>query len=67
MITLCAATHKVMLGIEKRQIKKFQSDMLTYFDSNHPEIASEIEEKKVLSDELIGKIVDIAMEFKATV
>ena len=67
VITLCAATHKVMLGIEKRQIKKFQSDMLTYFDSNHPEIASEIEEKKVLSDELIGKIVDIAMEFKATV
>lgn len=67
VITLCAATHKVMLGIEKRQIKKFQSDMLTYFYSNHPEIASEIEEKKVLSDELIGKIVDIAMEFKATV
>ena len=41
--------------------------MLTYFASNHPEIASEIEENKALSDELIEKIVTVAKEFKATV
>lgn len=64
VITLCAATHKVMLGIEKKQIKKFQADMLTYFEAAHPEIGQEIEEKKALSEELIEKIVETAREFK---
>ena len=64
VITLCAATHKVLLGIEKSGIKQFQADMLNYFDSAYPEIGREIEEKKVLSDELIEKIVETAKEFK---
>lgn len=64
VITLCAATHKVMLGVEKREIKKFQAEMLQYFDREYPEIGQEIEEKKVLSDELIEKIVETAKEFK---
>ena len=64
VITLCAATHKVMLGIEKKEIKKFQADMLTYFETAHPEIGQEIEETKALSEELIEKIVETAKEFK---
>ena len=38
--------------------------MLTYFETVHPEIGEEIEEKKVLSDELIEKIVKTAKAFK---
>lgn len=64
VITLCAATHKVLLGIEKKEIKKFQADMLTYFETAHPEIGQEIEETKALSEELIEKIVETAKEFK---
>ena len=64
VITLCAATHKVMLGVEKTKIKQFQMDMLQHFDTEHPEIGQEIEEKKVLTDELIEKIVETAKEFK---
>ena len=64
VITLCAATHNVLLGVEKTQIKKFQGDMLRFFDLNYPEIGQEIEEKKVLSDEMIGRIVEKAREFK---
>ena len=64
VITLCAATHKVLLGVEKPRIKQFQTDMLNYFDIEHPEIGREIEETKVLSDELIDKIVETAKEFK---
>ena len=64
VITLCAATHKVLLGIEKKEIKKFQADMLTYFKTAHPEIEQEIEEMKALSEELIEKIVETAKEFK---
>ena len=64
VITLCAATHKVMLGIEKAKIKQFQADLLRHFDSDYPEIGQEIEEKKVLTEELIEKIVETAKEFK---
>ena len=64
VITLCAATHKVLLGVEKTKIKQFQYDMLQMFEIEHPEIGQEIEEKKVLTEELIDKIVETANEFK---
>lgn len=37
---------------------------MTWFDTKYPNIGEEIEEKKVLSDELIDQIVLIAEEFK---
>ena len=53
-----------MLGIEKMKIKQFQMELLRYFDSEYPEVGAEIEEKKVLTDEMIEKIVEVAKEFK---
>ena len=38
--------------------------MLTYFETAHPEIGQEIEDRKVLSDDLIEKIVETAKAFK---
>ena len=65
VITLCVATHKVLVDVEISKIKDFQKDMLNFFEIEHAEIVNEIEEKKVLSDELIDKIVEIAKEFKS--
>lgn len=65
VITLCVATHKVFLDIEISKIKTFQKDLLNFFQIEHAEIVNEIEEKKVLSDELIDRIVEIAKEFKS--
>lgn len=64
VITLCAATHKIFLGIDKKEIRQFCLDLMTWFDTKYPNIGEEIEEKKVLSDELIDQIVLIAEEFK---
>lgn len=64
VITLCAATHKVFLGIDKKEIRQFRLNLMTWFDTKYSEIGKEIEEKKVLSDELIDQIVSIAEEFK---
>ena len=64
VITLWAATHKIMTGIPVKEVKKFQMDMLEYFDVKYPEIRDEINEKKVLSDELGEKILKVAEEFK---
>ena len=64
VITLCAATHKVLLGVDKANIKSFQKEMLSYFETEHPEIGQEIEESKALTEELTEKIVEAAGEFK---
>ena len=40
------------------------ADLLEYFDNVYPEIGKEIDEKKVLSDELGEKILQAADEFK---
>ena len=64
VITLCAATHKIFLGIDKKEIRQFRLALMTWFDTKYPNIGEEIEEKKVLSDELIDQIVLIAEEFK---
>ena len=64
VITLVVATHKMMVDVEIKQVKKFQTDMLRYFDVNHPEIGQELTEKKVLTEELEQKILQTAEEFK---
>ena len=64
VITLCVATHKLMVDVEKKEIKKYQKDLLEYFDNVYPEIGKEIETTKQLSDQLVEKIVKAAEEFR---
>ncbi|MFQ7310914.1 F0F1 ATP synthase subunit alpha [Drancourtella sp. An210] len=64
VITLCVATNKKMVGIPLKEIKKYQKEILEYFDSVYPEIGREIEEKKVLTEELTEKILKAAEEFR---
>ncbi|MFQ9014845.1 MAG: F0F1 ATP synthase subunit alpha [Lacrimispora saccharolytica] len=64
VITLVAATHKKMMHVEVKKMKAYQMEMLEYFDRTYPEIGQEIEEKKVLTEELIEKIERAAEEFK---
>ncbi len=64
VITLVTARHKIFVDVEVRRIKEYQMNMLAWFDSTHPEIGQEINEKKVLSEELEARILDAAKEFK---
>lgn len=64
VITLCAATNRVLLGVKKADVKQFQADMLSFMDTQYPEIGKEIEETGDLTDELADKIVEAAEEFK---
>ena len=67
VITLVAATGKVMLDVEPAKIKKFQTAMLAYFEERYAEIGREIETQKTIDDELIARIRAVAEEFKANV
>lgn len=64
VITLCAATHKLLLDVETKKVKEVQLEMLDYFDREYPEVCKAIEDKKVLDDEVLQKILDIVKEFK---
>lgn len=66
VVTLCAATHKVMLDIEKSRVKQFQMDLLEHFHALHPEVLKAIETEKVLTDELKQQILEIAGAYKKT-
>lgn len=64
VISLVVATKKVMMLVETKDIKEFQTEMLAFFEDNNPEIIREIEGKKVISEELTNKIVGIATQFR---
>ena len=64
VIILCCAQHKLMLDVPVKEIRKFTLDMLSYFEANHSDIIAEINDKKVMTDELDAKIVAAAKEFK---
>ena len=63
VITLWTATHKIFLNVEVKKIKETQKGMLEYFKNAHPEIITELNETKALSDELGEKILAAAREY----
>jgi F-type H+-transporting ATPase subunit alpha len=63
VITLITATNKMFVDVDTKATKKYQTDMLAYFDTAYPEIGKEIEENKVINDELVTKILDAAKSF----
>lgn len=64
VITLVAATHKKMMHVDPEKVKAYQGEMLEYFETSPSRDWTEIEEKRVLDDELTEKICNVAEEFK---
>lgn len=67
VITLCAATHKLLLDVPVKEIKMFQKGMLSYIDEKYPQIGAELEELHVLNDTLIDRITSAVKEYKSQV
>ena len=64
VIVLCAATNKLFLDIPVKKLKGFVKELLEYFENRHQDIIDEIENSKVLTDELSEKIKQATIEFK---
>lgn len=62
VITLCAATHKKMIGIPLKGLKEYQKELLEYIGNLYPEIIRKLSEEKVLTEELEDNIVKAAEE-----
>lgn len=63
VITLVAATNKLFLNVDIKKVKQTQMDMLAYFKDAEPDIIKEIEEGKVLTDDLKEHILEAGKEF----
>lgn len=64
VITLCLANHGGFDEIETKGVKDFQNQVLSFFREAHKEICGEIEEKKMLTNELQEAIIGAAEEYK---
>ena len=63
VITLVAATNKLFLNVDIKKVKQTQMDMLAYFKDAEPDVIKEIEEGKVLTDDLKEHILEAGREF----
>lgn len=63
VVTLVAATNKLFLDTDIKKVKQTQMDMLAYFKDSEPDILKELEDEKVLTDELKERILEAAKAF----
>ena len=64
VILLCVSNAKLLLDIPLEKNKTFLDDLYAHIKNQYPEIIDEINEKKVLSEELQDKIKSITIDFK---
>lgn len=67
VILLCASNYDLLVGVPVKEIKNFRYELVNYFKANHADLIIDIEEKKMLTDELIQRIVLAAKDYKKQV
>src|SRR5699024_5101839 len=63
IILLYAASHRMHNEIPLKELRHETEEMVAYFEQKHPEIVKEIEDKKVLTDELAQAIEQGILEY----
>ena len=64
VILLCAANHRLLMDVPVNEIKSFTEDLVSFFEAKYSQLVREIDEKKVLTDEVTEQIVQAVKEFK---
>ena len=65
VILLCAASSRLLLDVPVKEIGAFKEGLIEYVEASHPEIIEEINERKVMTDELKEKILTVTKEYKS--
>ena len=63
VLSLFSGKYKFLKDIPVDSVEDFEEKMLLFMKANHPEILSEIAEKKELSDDLIARIKEALDQF----
>ena len=66
ILIIFAGTNGFLDDLEIEELEKFEEEIISYFETNNPEILSEIKEKREISDEADKKIKDIINKVKET-
>ena len=65
VILLCAASNRQMVGVDGKDMEAFKNGVVEYIESTYPDIVTEINVEKKVSDELKEKILAAVKEYKS--
>ncbi len=65
ILIIFAANRDYLNDYELSAIGKYEEELYTFVDDNHPGLLREISDKKVLTDEIEAQIIKVLDEFKA--
>ena len=65
VILLCAASNKLMVDVPAKEMEAFKTGVVEYIASTYPDIISEIDTEKKMTDELKERILAAVKEYKS--
>ena len=65
VILLCAASNRLMVGVDGKDMEAFKNGVVEYIESTYPNIVTEIDTEKKVSDELKEKMLAAVKEYKS--
>ena len=65
VILLCAANEKLLVDVGADKMEAFKDDLMTFMETEHPEIVSEITDTGKISDELKEQVLSAVRQFKS--
>ena len=65
VILLCAANEKLLVDVGADKMEDFKDDLMTFMETEHPEIVSEITDTGKISDELKEQVLSAVRQFKS--
>ena len=65
VILLCAASNRLMVGVDGKDMEAFKNGVVEYIESTYPNIVTGIDTEKKVSDELKEKILAAVKEYKS--
>ena len=65
VILLCAACNRLMVGVDGKDMEAFKNGVVEYIASTYPDIITEIDTEKKMTDELKDRILAAVKEYKS--
>ena len=65
VILLCAASNKLMVDVPAKEMEAFKNGVVEYIAGTYPDIISEIDTEKKMTDELKERILAAVKEYKS--
>ena len=65
VILLCAASNKLMVDVSSKDMEGFKNGLVEYIATTYPDIVTEIEQEKKMTDELKERILNAVKEYKS--